>query len=193
MRLRTSVVYRLQALSHPQWIILAILIFGAACSGSGESESSRAAVNPGHGARCASEEMTDISEEPNYSADYLHRWHTADGCEVRLDILMMRQGDDSCGGPDVADIFMTWPLGSTDTEPGDEHRIFMKDPTGVFNERTTELYQEDATLPEGARDTGFRLEETELWMVPEDDSFIYLVDDDNAERWPLDESPEGCV
>lgn len=38
----------------------------------------------------------DLSKEPNYPVDYIHRWTTAEGCDVRLDVLMTRQGKNAC-------------------------------------------------------------------------------------------------
>lgn len=170
-----------------RFLILGMMLLLAACS----DEPLTTGVSKHHVGTCANEELTDLSKEPDYSADYLHRWQTSDGCDVRLDVLMTRQGEDACGGEDVADVLMAWPLGSTEKEPG--YRIYVKDPTGVFNDhRTMELYEEDTELPEPARDTGLRQEDLQLWMVPREDDFIYLVDGDRAERWPLDESPAGC-
>lgn len=179
-----------------QKLVMAALLFlvvpGCTVNGS-TSNDQREAAPANTIALCENEELTDLSKEPDYSANYLHRWQTSDGCDVRLDLLMTRQGEEACGGEDVADVLMTWPLGSTATKPQDPHRIFVKDPTGVFNDdRTTKLYQDDAELPEAARDTGFRQDDVQLWMVPEDDAVIYLVGDDSTERWPLDESPAAC-
>jgi hypothetical protein len=134
--------------------------------------------------------QSDLDKEPNYSANYLHRWETASGCPIRLDILMTRQGPDACGGDKVADILMGTPLG----KPSDESpRIYVKDPTNVFNDdATANAYDSAATLPDTARDSGYRQDGAEMWIVPEDDQFIFLVTGDNAERWPLDPSPAGC-
>jgi hypothetical protein len=139
--------------------------------------------------------LTDLSKEPNYTASYVHRWTTEDGCAVRLDILMRRQGDEACGGSRVADILMGWPLGRSHDKPR-PHRIFVRDPSDVFgDEATSEAFVEDAELPKEATDTGFRQQEdgAQLWMVDGNDSFTYVVYEDRIERWPLDESPPGCA
>lgn len=137
--------------------------------------------------------IADVSKEPNYSADYLHRWTTRDGCGVRLDYLMRREGANACGGAEVADILMGTPLGASSDKS--DARIYVRDPTNVFGDDfVSEAFDADAELPSEARDTGYRDAETgaELWMEPHDDSFVYLVFDDQVERWPKDDSPAGC-
>jgi hypothetical protein len=136
---------------------------------------------------------TDLSEEPGYSANYLHRWTTAEGCPVRLDIIMTRRGPDACGGTKVADILMGWPLGSSHQKPH-PFRIFVRDPHNVFGDsQISRGFDEDAELPGDAVDTGYRQDEAELWMRPHDDAFIYLVHEDKVEQWPHDETPPGCA
>src|SRR5687767_13609908 len=76
---------------------------------------------------------TDLDLEPSYSANYLHRWMTAEGCPLRLDIIMTRRGVDACGGTKVADVLMGWPLGSSHQKPRPS-RIFVRDPHNVFRE-----------------------------------------------------------
>ena len=67
----------------------------------------------------------------------------------------------------------SWPLGSTKTQPQDEHRIFVKDPTGVFNDdRVTDLYEKDASLPDQASDPmdrGLSMSGDEAGMYRESD------------------------
>jgi hypothetical protein len=96
---------------------------------------------------------------------------------------MTRQGKDACGGDRVADILMGTPLGKPhDDSPA---RIYVKDPTNVFNdEETSGAYDSAASLPDDARDSGFRQSGMELWIVPNDDRFIYLVHEDMVERGP---------
>ncbi|MFN2587831.1 MAG: hypothetical protein ABR613_06925 [Actinomycetota bacterium] len=139
---------------------------------------------------CDDEEATDLSLEPDYSAGYLQRWHTADGCDVRLDVVMTRTG--GCYGGDTADLLLGWPLGSSSEGAS---RIYVRDPENAFGDAaTSEAFRADAHLPSGARDTLLRhlYGPPQLWMVPGDDSFVYIVYQDHTERWPLDETPPGC-
>ncbi|MDQ4025286.1 MAG: hypothetical protein M3217_07330 [Actinomycetota bacterium] len=139
---------------------------------------------------CDNEAATDLSQEPDYTADYLGRWGTADGCDVRLDVVMTRRG--GCYGGETADLLMGWPFGSS-SEDGDA-RTYVRDPDNVFGDAATSAgFREDSGLPPDARDTLLRqYGSPQLWLVPGDDSFVYLVYQDRTERWPLDESPPAC-
>jgi hypothetical protein len=85
-------------------VVLSALVVSAACDDANNSPGHRP---PGSEAEagCDSPE-SDLDKEPNYSANYLHRWETAEDCPIRLDILMTRQGEDACGGEKMADILM---------------------------------------------------------------------------------------
>ena len=112
---------------------------------------------------------------------------------MRLDIIMTRRGSDACGGTKVADVLMGWPVGSSHRKPH-PFRIFVRDPQNVFGDsRISRDLDEHAELPGDAVDTGYRQDEAELWIRPHDDAFIYLVQEDNVERWPQDETPPGCA
>jgi hypothetical protein len=133
--------------------------------------------------------ITNLSAEPRYSANHLHRWSTSDGCALRLDVLMTRQGEDACGGEEVADILMGTPLGAS-TERS-EARTFIRDPNGILtNRRTSEAFDADAELPPNAKATGFQQDDYELWMLRGKDDFVYLVDEEgNVEAWPRPRGP----
>ena len=59
------------------------------------------------------------------------------------------------------------------------------------------MYKSDAVLPEAAVDTGFRLDELELWAVPTRDEkgpdAVYVVDDVSVERWPRAKTEIACA
>lgn len=134
----------------------------------------------------------DLSKEPNYPVNSIHRWRTKEGCQVRLDVLMTRQGEEACGGPRVADILMGTPLGKTPERS--RARIYVKDPENVFRDNeTSRLYDPDAEVPQEAVDSGYRQDGAALWIVPGDDRLLYLVHEDRIEAWPLDKTPPGCA
>ena len=155
-----------------------LLFVGAGCGGGDEYVDGSTKTCRAHG------QITDLSLEPRLPADYLHRWTTTDGCAVRLDVLMTRQGEDSCGGEEVADILMGQPLGAPTSES--KSRMFIRDPQQILtNRKTSQAFDADAQLPADAEDTGFRQDGLELWMRPGDDSFVYLlVNEDGVEAWP---------
>jgi hypothetical protein len=136
--------------------------------------------------------VTDVDAEPRYSADYLHRWATSDGCAVRLDVLMTRQGEDSCGGEQVAEILMGTPLGTSHEKSS--ARSFIRDPEGILvGRKLSEAFDAHAQVPADAQDRRFRQDDLELWMRPRDDSFVYLVGEADVEAWPQVQGMPGCA
>jgi hypothetical protein len=128
---------------------------------------------------CADATATDVAQEPAYSADYVHRWRTHDGCDVRLDFAMTRRGGCFEG---VDDILIGWPLGTTHSHH--DYRIYLRDPGHLSGEESGDGLQLDATLPGAAMNMGLRQENNELWLIPGDDEFIWLMNEDSIERWP---------
>ena len=162
------------------FLAMALVILGA-CADSEPTRSSSASLSdlmPG-AMSCADADATDVEAEPAYSVDYLYRWNTYDGCSVRLDLVMTRRG--GCFN-DVDDILIGWPLGTTHTHH--DNRIYLRDPQDVTGTQIGGDLELDATLPSEALDAGLRQEGSELWMVPGEDEFIWLVNPDSIERWP---------
>jgi len=148
-------------------VFLCLLVASAACGSSKDDQSSCAGPA---GA------ITDLAAEPSYSATYLHRW-SVDGCAVRLDVLMSR--DSGCGPTDMV---MGSPLGAI--AEGGSARIYVRGDTGVLGGGATG-FQPDAALPPSATDTGFRQGVKELWMVPNDDAYVFIRSSDSGsvEDW----------
>lgn len=72
----------------------------------------------------------------------------------------------------------------------DTTSTYIRDPKGVYG--MPELaagFQPDTTLPAGAINTGLRQGDTELWVVPDDPSVIYLKTHDSIEGWPRGSDP----
>lgn len=159
----------------------------AGCGGADDEPTSRGEEKP---ADCSAHgSLTDLSAEPKYSANYLHRWTMADGCPVRLDVLMKR---DYCGGGGVEQVLMGWPLGQSHANHR-PYRTYVGDPQHVLDGPAGQAFDDDAELPADAVDTGYRQGDGALWMRPNDDSFIYLVTSERVEAWPYDESLPGCL
>lgn len=137
-------------------------------------------------------ESTNLDAEPRYSADYLQRWATTDGCAVRLDVLTTVEGEDSCGGKAAGEIVMGVPLGRPTTKSSVVG--YIRDPEGVFGHRATSAaFDEDAELPAAAADTGYRQDDAALWMRPGNELFIYLVYEDHIEAWPRADHSSACA
>lgn len=136
------------------------------------------------------EEIHDLSKEPHYTADYLHRWTDENACDLRFDVIVTQRGENACGGPSVAMIVMADYLGAL--IEGDNARVYVKDPDNVFGDVTTSsAFDPDAELPEEATDTRHRQGKATLWTVPLDEA-IYLHFGNHVEKWPLDTDPPDC-
>jgi hypothetical protein len=135
---------------------------------------------------------TDVASEPNWRqfADYRH-WKTSDGCLVRIDVLADRPGPAHCGFEAGRVIITGIPIGARYADGSSS--TYVRDPGDVFGDAATaSAFDPRAKLPEGAVDTGFREEGTQLWVDPTDRSAIYLVAGTSVERWPLDPDPAVC-
>lgn len=128
----------------------------------------------------------NVDAEPDYTADYLERWSTHDGCDVRLDYVMTRV--EGCFNG-VDDLLIGWPVGGTHSKPGD-YRIYLRDPGRVTANGVG--FEPDTTLPDAARDTGLRWDGYSLWLIPEDDEAVWLQALDHTERWPIQDPEFGC-
>lgn len=136
--------------------------------------------------------ITDLAREPDYSdGGSLERWRTADGCPVRLDVVMTRTGPEHCGFQSVRDIVTTWPPGSVPEAPGrGDVRIFLNDAERVIAGNTKKAERIDR-LPDEAQFTRLVSPDAAMWYVPSDHTAIYLVSDDRVERWPA--GSYGCA
>ena len=164
-------------------VAIAIVVLMLGCDGDSEPKRRDAQESTCEGA------PLDLSEEPKYSADYLVRWQTAEGCPVRLDYAMTREG--ACFDR-VDEILLGWPP-LTSSQEGDS-RIFVRDPSNRGRDpRTAAAYDPDTELPGGAQDTGLRQRGAELWWDGEEGEFVFLVHEDHTERWPHDPEPPTCA
>ncbi|MGY1582182.1 hypothetical protein [Streptomyces sp. MN13] len=69
---------------------------------------------------------------------------------------------------------------------------YARDPGGVLPDgMLTGAYDGDVRMPAGARDTGFRRDDRELW-VTDDPAMIYVRTPDGVEAWPRVADGMGC-
>ncbi len=86
-----------------------------------------------------------------------------------------------CGWGHILFMDLSWPLGSTPRKRGDL-RQYIRDPDGGFS--GVKPFVEDAQLPLDAYNTGWHRGDWYLWISPSDvDDYVYVVNEDRAERW----------
>ena len=72
---------------------------------------------------------------------------------------------------------------------------YVRDTNGEFSELLRTTFASNATLPQGATDTGLRRDGRQLWIGPDEEA-AYLVSIDDPEdvaRWPAAKQPIGCA
>jgi hypothetical protein len=120
-------------------------------------------------------------------------WRTTDGCRVRIDVMAERTGAAHCDDQSALVIITGVPFGARYTDASNEAE-YVRDPENVFGDLlTSNAFDPDAELPPDAVDTGLREGNRALWVVPTDDSAIYLVSGTDVESWPRDPEPAACI
>jgi hypothetical protein len=166
---------------------LVVAVLGG-CSSTGDDIVTAGSETDGCGADGGS--ATDIESEPDWRrhADY-RPWTDGEGCLVRIDIVAELSGPEHCGWEKADVLIVGQPLGEPYTSPEDAVH-FVRDPAAVFGQPELAAgYDPDASLPDDAVDSGFRRGDVSLWHVPGDQSAVWLLSDDTAERWPRGDPP----
>ena len=137
---------------------------------------------------CPGEDL-DLASEPPLWRQYAtgSTWYRA-GCVVRIDVITDNPGADHCGWGTSRYIAIGSPLGTPFTSPADDVQ-YVRDPANVYGYGFDATFDAQATLPADAVYSGYSTDDEQLWTVPGDDSFIYLVLSDRTERWPKGDPP----
>jgi hypothetical protein len=131
----------------------------------------------------------DVATEPDWRRYADYRDWTRNGCLVRIDVLADRDGPEHCSYQSVRVIITGSPLGARYSREDDSVE-YIRDPLDLFG--LAAQLGEDAVMPVGAVDTGYRSGHTELWIDPADASAIFVVDGERIERWPAGQEL-GCA
>ena len=132
----------------------------------------------------------DVAHEPNWRpyAEYAP-WTDRDGCLLRIDVFADRPMPDHCGWGSARVLITGSPIG-TPYRTADESVHYVRDPDGVLERPgLTESLDLHATVPPEAVDTGYRLGDVEVWHIPGDESFVWVVSPEGVEKWPSGETP----
>jgi hypothetical protein len=134
----------------------------------------------------------DPSEFPSDVADALNFgvWEDESGRRVPVTRIVSYRGSEHCDTTDVTFVLLGPKLAAdtdwyvSDTRAHSEYAELL---------RTT--FSADATLPEGATDTGWRRGGRQLWIGPENEAayMVSLDDPDDVERWPAAKEPLWCA
>jgi hypothetical protein len=130
----------------------------------------------------------DPSEFPPEVSDDLNIgvWEDESGRRVPVTRIQSFQGSEHCDWTDITFLLV-----------GREERAdwYLRASGGDFSGLLRTTFAKEATLPEGATDTGLRRDGRELWIGPDEEA-AYLVSLDDAqdvERWPAARQPIRCA
>jgi len=108
-------------------------------------------------------------------------WERGDQIPLPTDFRLY-EGETHCDMDSALILDIRWPLDGGSAE--NANRLFVRDPEGVFAEKTVESFDSDAELPDDAIPTGYEKGTgIELWLA-NDLSTAYAVDSDTVEAWP---------
>ncbi len=97
-------------------------------------------------------------------------------------VIRIYEGETHCEMDSALILEIHWPLDDGSTE--NTGHAFVRDPEGVFAERTLGSFVPDAELPDDAIPTGWKNGSgVELWLA-DDLSTAYAVDGGTVEAWP---------
>lgn len=133
-------------------------------------------------AQCDPAELpTDVTE-----ALGIQVWQDQIGARVPVTQVWSFQGPEHCGWQDI-----TFLVLGAERDAGQ----YVRDTAGELADFLRTTYDDDAKLPKGATDTGFRRDGRELWLGPRSKA-AYLVSAKNpqdVERWPAAKDSIGCA
>jgi len=137
-------------------------------------------------AECVGDDL-DIAHEPTDWRQPENESWFRNGCLVRIDVITDQPGPDHCGWGTARVVIFGSPLGARFV--GGPTNQYVRDPANVLGQRFDVGFDGDIDLPPIATNTGYYTDTEELWTVPGEDEFIYLVLYGRVERWPSGESP----
>jgi hypothetical protein len=130
-------------------------------------------------------------------------WADASGSIVPADrdhgfVIESYRGPEHCNWDSVIFLEAAWPPGSmiddvVYDDPGSTPRIFLRDEIGRFAEYDRGTFRANAVLPPDAQASGLRRGAWSLWTAGSAPSYVFLVSEENVERWPEGVDLPGCA
>jgi hypothetical protein len=128
-------------------------------------------------------------------------WRDSEGKLVPSDrplVMDVWQGAKHCGWGRLAFLVISWPLGF-EVKSGISNRhirmfVRLSTPEDLSASYFASAFDGNATLPTGARDTGYHRHGWHLWVKDTAiDRAVWLVHDDTVERWPASNDTILCA
>ncbi|WP_367319112.1 hypothetical protein [Streptomyces sp. HUAS ZL42] len=144
-----------------------------------KDQKNRPGWGPETNASCDPAELpADLTDSKEYEI-----WTDRNGNRVPTTTLVSHAGAEHC------DWQSAHFLG---TGRGKDHRQYVRDPDGVLESgMLTAPYDGDVRMPADAHDTGYRLDDWQLWLT-DDRSTAYVRTPDGVEAWPRSKEMVAC-
>jgi hypothetical protein len=125
----------------------------------------------------ASYAVCDPADWPPAASDAagIEVWSDAEGDRVPTSLIQSAAGPAHCGWETMTFLFLG--VNGADGE-------FYGSPDDELQRYLSTTYQAHASLPEDARDTGYRREDRELWLAADGSAAYLVAAEGDAERWP---------
>lgn len=134
-------------------------------------------------AQCDPSELpADVTDDLNIGV-----WEDESGRRVPVTRIQSFQGAEHCSWTDITFLL----VGREETADW-----YVRDTSGGdFSGLLRTTFANEATLPEGATDTGLRRDGRQLWIGPDQEAayLVSLDDAQNVERWPAAKQPIRCA
>jgi uncharacterized protein YceK len=128
-----------------------------------------------------SEFPPDVTDDLNIGV-----WEDESGRRVPVTRIQSFQGAEHCSWTDITFLLV-----------GREAKAdwYVRDSNGEFSRLLRRTFANQATLPEGAKDTGLRRDGRRLWIGPDEEAayLVSLSDTQDVERWPAAKQPIRCA
>lgn len=114
--------------------------------------------------------------------DWEDSWEDGEGKQVSEDIVHSDLGAGHCDWESVVFLWVQWPF----AEDSDPAWMYVRDPDEKYwTDGLKSTFAPNVALAEGARFTGYRRGDAELWAGRTTvDREVYLVFPERVERWP---------
>jgi hypothetical protein len=128
-----------------------------------------------------SELPPDVTDDLNIGV-----WEDESGRRVPVTRIQSFDGAEHCSWTDITFLLVG---------PEEAADWYVRDTSGEFSELLRTTFANEATLPEGATDTGLHRDGRQLWIGPDEEAaYVVSLDDaQDVERWPAAKQPIRCA
>ncbi|MCW2665646.1 MAG: hypothetical protein JWN57_608 [Frankiales bacterium] len=123
------------------------------------------------------------------------QWRDVNGQRLASDRIEVTAGPEHCQWEGVTFLRLAWPV-TSDARPR-RFLTYVRDPDGAVDSQPSlsKTFRRQQPLPTNATDTGYRHDETALFLASADggnEAYLRFASRDLVEVWPLAKAPVAC-